>query len=123
MEFPSLDLHSLEALYGGPAQKARDFLAALLEKIDAYPDPAVWITRLSSEDVMQQLEQSDERRAAGIPQPLFGVPFAVKDNIDVANFPTTAACPDFAYTPSESATVVRRLMDAGAILIGKTNMD
>lgn len=55
--------------------------------------------------------------------PLAGIPFAVKDNIDVAGLPTTAACPSFAYVPEHSATVVSRLLEAGAILIGKTNMD
>jgi allophanate hydrolase len=55
--------------------------------------------------------------------PLFGVPFAVKDNIDVADLPTTAACPAFAHTPGASATVVARLLAAGAVLIGKTNLD
>ncbi|PSP86032.1 allophanate hydrolase [Halobacteriales archaeon QS_6_64_34] len=56
-------------------------------------------------------------------KPLYGVPFAVKDNIDYAELPTTAACPAYAYDPGESATVVERLRAAGALLIGKTNMD
>jgi allophanate hydrolase len=55
--------------------------------------------------------------------PLFGVPFAVKDNIDVAGMPTTAACPAFAYTPAATAPVVARLLEAGAVLLGKTNLD
>ena len=55
--------------------------------------------------------------------PLYGVPFAVKDNIDVAGLPTTAGCPEFAYTPEHSAHVVERLMQAGALVIGKTNLD
>jgi allophanate hydrolase len=55
--------------------------------------------------------------------PLLGVPFAVKDNIDVAGFPTTCGCPAFSYTPWESSPVVGRLMEAGAVLMGKTNMD
>ena len=55
--------------------------------------------------------------------PLYGVPFAIKDNIDLAGVPTTAACPAFAYMPQRSATVVQRLIDAGAIPIGKTNLD
>src|SRR5688500_4313017 len=65
------------------------------------------------------------RRAAGVDPtlPLAGVPFAVKDNIDVAGLPTTAGCPAYSYVPTESATVVQRLLDAGAILIGKTNLD
>ncbi|HEV8378672.1 MAG TPA: allophanate hydrolase [Tepidisphaeraceae bacterium] len=123
MQFPSLDLHTLETLYAGSTDAAADFLVNLLKRIDTYPDPAVWITRLSTDDVIEQLRQAEQCRAAGLAQPLFGIPFAVKDNIDVANYPTTAACPDFAYTPSQSATVVQRLIAAGAILIGKTNMD
>ncbi|MGH8762454.1 MAG: allophanate hydrolase [Nitrosospira sp.] len=55
--------------------------------------------------------------------PLYGIPFAIKDNIDLADVPTTAACPAFAYTPRHSARVVQRLIDAGAIPIGKTNLD
>ena len=60
-------------------------------------------------------------RSTGLP--LYGVPFAVKDNIDVAGLPTTAACPGFAYQPQQSAEVVRRLVEAGAIVVGKTNLD
>ena len=55
--------------------------------------------------------------------PLYGIPFAAKDNIDAAGFETTAACPAFAYTPEEDATTVARLKAAGAIVIGKTNLD
>ena len=55
--------------------------------------------------------------------PLYGIPFAVKDNIDLQGLPTTAACPAFSYAPTESATVVQLLIDAGAIPLGKTNMD
>ena len=55
--------------------------------------------------------------------PLYGVPIAVKDNIDAKTFETTAACPSFAYSPSKDATTVRLLRDAGAIVIGKTNLD
>ena len=55
--------------------------------------------------------------------PLYGIPFAIKDNIDLAGVPTTAACPAYAYTPCKTAAVVQRLIDAGAIPIGKTNLD
>jgi allophanate hydrolase len=65
----------------------------------------------------------EARRAAGETLPLFGLPFAVKDNIDVAGIPTTAACPAFSYTPARSAPAVQRLLDAGAIVLGKTNLD
>ena len=60
---------------------------------------------------------------SGPVRPLYGVPFAIKDNIDLAGLPTTAACPAYAYAPARSATVVQALVDAGAIPIGKTNMD
>jgi allophanate hydrolase len=56
-------------------------------------------------------------------QALFGIPYAVKDNIDVAGMPTTCACPAFAYTPERSATVVERIEAAGGLLVGKTNLD
>lgn len=56
-------------------------------------------------------------------QPLYGVPFAIKDNIDYTGLPTTAGCPAYAYDPEEDATVVEKLVDAGALLLGKTNMD
>ena len=81
--------------------------------------PHVWIQLLDP--------RGDSRlrpRAAAEPTlPLYGLPFAIKDNIDLAGVPTTVACPDFAYIPTESATIVERLIAAGAIPIGKTNLD
>ncbi len=75
----------------------------------------VWISLVTQDRVLART-----REASG---PLAGLTFAVKDNIDVAGMPTTSGCPAFAYTPSKSATVVARLEEAGAVLIGKTNMD
>ena len=80
-------------------------------------DAAVWIGRVPDEALLAQA------RAADLSLPLGGVPFAVKDNIDVAGLPTTAGCPAFAYTPAVHAPVVQRLVDAGAIVVGKTNLD
>ena len=80
-----------------------------------------WITVRDEEAVLD-----DARSIQTEPQeelPLYGVPFAVKDNIDYAGVPTTAGCPAYAYDPDDHATVVERLVDAGAILVGKTNMD
>lgn len=104
-------------------ESARERLDAALERIDRYTDPAVWISRFSSVQVYQQLADAMHRQASGADQPLLGLTFAVKDNIDVFGLPTTAACPQFAYDPKRSATVVQRLCDAGALVIGKTNMD
>jgi allophanate hydrolase len=85
-------------------------------------DPA-WIAVADFDNLTRQIEAVFQRRAEGEATPLLGVPFAVKDNIDVAGFETTAACPAFSYRPERSATVVKQLTDAGAIVIGKTNLD
>ena len=100
---------------------ARDALA----RIAAYAaiQPAVWIYRLPEDDVLGHAMRVDARLAAGEDLPLAGVPFAIKDNIDLAGVPTTAACPEFAYVPVETATVVARLIAAGAVPMGKTNLD
>jgi allophanate hydrolase len=87
----------------------------------AYADPALWITRRSDADIRADAARLAEEGPAG--RPLWGVPFAVKDNIDVAGMPTTAACPGFAYTPTTNAPAVARLLAAGALLLGKTNLD
>jgi allophanate hydrolase len=105
------------------ADDAHQRIEETLRRLDAYADNPIWIARFTRGQIKQQLESSIERQRAGIPQPLFGLPFAIKDNIDYAAVPTTAACPDFAYTPVVSATVVAKLCDAGAIAVGKTNMD
>jgi len=104
---------------------AVDEAAAALARADAYArvQPQAWITRLPDDAVLEQARRVDARLAAGEDLPLAGVPYAVKDNIDAAGLPTTAACPAFSREPAESATVVRRLQDAGAVLLGKTNLD
>ncbi|KAI1130980.1 hypothetical protein F5Y10DRAFT_234793 [Nemania abortiva] len=84
----------------------------------------VWISLATDEDITRQWENAEAARLQGHAAPLFGVPFAAKDNMDAIGFPTTAACPAFASQCAGSdATVVARLKKAGAILIGKTNMD
>ena len=100
---------------------ARDTLA----RIAAYHavQPAVWIYRLPDAEVLAMARAVDARVAAGEVLPLAGVPFAIKDNIDLAGSPTTAGCPDFAYDPAQSAGVVARLIAAGAVPVGKTNLD
>ncbi|HEY4214882.1 MAG TPA: allophanate hydrolase [Steroidobacteraceae bacterium] len=85
--------------------------------------PQAWISRATDEAVLAQAERIDRRVAAGESLPLAGVPVAIKDNIDVLGLETTAACPAFAYRPERSAPVVERLTDAGALILGKTNLD
>jgi allophanate hydrolase len=94
-------------------------LLPLAERL-AGDDPA-WIHRASAEFIAAQCQQLAGHDRASLP--LYGVPFAVKDNIDVAGLPTTAACPAFAFTAPRDATVVARLRAAGAVLVGKTNLD
>jgi allophanate hydrolase len=93
--------------------------AAAYQKIQ----PEAWISRVPEEELRQKARQIDERVAAGELLPLAGVPVAVKDNIDVAGLETTAACPAFAYRAELSAPVVERLLAAGALIVGKTNLD
>ena len=114
-----LTLADWRAAYAAGATPAT-LLAPLLAR-RAVDDPA-WIHRCDEAFIAAQLEQLAARPGA-VDLPLYGVPFAVKDNIDVAGLPTTAACPAFAHVATETATVVQRLMDAGAVLLGKTNLD
>lgn len=117
----SLDLDALGRGYAGGALTATAVAQAVLARIAAAGDDRVWITRVADGDLLARAAALDARGPTGLP--LFGVPFAVKDNIDVAGLPTTAACPDFAYEPADTATAVQRLLDAGAMLVGKTNLD
>ena len=102
----------------------RDVAATVDALLDALAapggDPAIWIARVPAGTLRAR---AAELAAGSQELPLLGVPFAVKDNIDAAGLPTTAGCPSFAYTPERSAPVVARLLAAGAILVGKTNLD
>jgi allophanate hydrolase len=100
-----------------PAQTvARSFA-----RIREHNDPAVFISLRDEKQALAEAEALSSKDATLLP--LYGVPVAVKDNIDVAGLPTTAACPAFSYMPSHDATAVARLRAAGAIMIGKTNLD
>lgn len=113
-----------EAVRSGRSTAEQVALDALA-RIEAYDavQPQAWIGRFPREAVLAAARAVDARVAAGDALPLAGVPFAVKDNIDVAGIDTTAACPPFAYRPEADAHVVRRLLEAGAVCIGKTNLD
>lgn len=100
-----------------PAETIRAVYAA----IRAHDDPALFITLRPEAEALALADALADKDRASLP--LYGVPFAVKDNIDVAGLPTTCACPDFAYRPQNSAFAVARLEAAGAIVIGKTNLD
>ena len=112
------------AVHGGrtSAVAVAEETMARIEAYDAV-QPQIWISRAARDDLVSAARAIDARVAAGEVLPLAGVPFAVKDNIDVAGFDTTAACLAFAYRPEASATVVERLLAAGALCVGKTNLD
>ena len=111
---------SLRRAYAERLLNPRDVAAEAMRRAAA-ADAAVWIHRLDEAAVLAHVDRLD---ALDFEQaPLWGVPFAIKDNIDLAGTPTTAGCPDYAYVPQRSATVVERLLAAGAVPIGKTNLD
>lgn len=115
------DRRRLTEAYAGGA-RVSDALAASMAAID--PKDPVWIGVVPEPAVLKRARSLDACTAAERARlPLFGLPFAVKDNIDLAGVPTTAACPAFAYVPERSATVVERLEAAGAVALGKTNLD
>lgn len=121
-------LHALRAQYANGELTPGAVIAQLLQRIDEIGRPEIWISRVDAATLKAQAAALDaqlasEGAAVFAKLPLLGMPFAVKDNIDVAGMPTTAACPAYAYTPPRSATVVERLQAAGAVLIGKTNLD
>jgi allophanate hydrolase len=117
----------LEAYLDG-ALSPSSCIESVLTRIEESARPEAWILRVDAAELRTQAKQLDtllaqEGRAVLDRLPLFGVPFAVKDNIDVAGLPTTAGCPAFAYIPERSAFVVEQLLRAGALLVGKTNLD
>lgn len=120
----SFDFSTLRATYRDQTMSPLAIAEEALVRIARGPE-GVWISRVPDDALRAAAATLEERRAAeGTNRmPLFGLPFAVKDNIDVAGLPTTCACPGFAYTPARSAPVVERLREAGALLVGKTNLD
>jgi allophanate hydrolase len=116
-----LGVHALGNAYCAGTLDVRQVIEEVLKRIAAAGDDKVWIARVPDDVLRAQADALHQRRGERLP--LHGIPFAVKDNIDVAGLPTTAACPGFTYDPKESAEVVQRLVDAGAIVIGKTNLD
>jgi len=118
-----LGVHSLRAAYAAGTLACRAVIEEVLARIAAAGDDKVWISRVPDSVLLAQADEFDARRDQMAELPLYGIPFAIKDNIDHAGLPTTAACPGFAYKPENSAEVVRLLVEAGAIVIGKTNLD
>jgi allophanate hydrolase len=118
-----LGLHALRSAYTRGLVDPADTVERVLARLAADGDDGVWIQRVDDDAL-----RARARELAAIPDgasrlPLYGVPFAVKDNIDVAGLPTTVACPAYAYLATTTAPCAQALLDAGALLVGKTNLD
>src|SRR5580658_3419108 len=117
-----MDIAALESAYRAGTLTPTALVEQIYKDIEKRGEKPVWITLVPKERNLQRAAELEASASAGA-MPLFGIPFAVKDNFDVESLPTTAACPAFAHHAVETATVVKRLLNAGAILIGKTNLD
>ncbi|KAL6872132.1 amidase signature enzyme [Trichoderma novae-zelandiae] len=115
----------LRGLYGEGLLVPEMVIRSVLHRIAKYDavDPAVWISRENPEDVLAVARNLSTAYSGKSIPPLFGIPFAVKDNTDVNGVVTTAACDSFAYTATSTAPAIQHLLDAGAIYIGKLNLD
>ena len=112
---------AIVAAHRAGSQSPAQTVARSFQRIREHNDPAIFISLREEKDAMAEAESLASKDASALP--LLGVPVAIKDNIDVAGMPTTAACPAYSYLPARDATVVARLRKAGAIVIGKTNLD
>lgn len=117
----SLDILTLLDGYHNHRFTPRELIALVRERIAGQPGYNAWIHCLSTAELEPYLHNLELSSPAE--KPLYGIPFSIKDNLDLAGIPTTAGCPDYAYVPEESAFVVQQLIEAGAIPVGKTNLD
>lgn len=116
-----LNIKDLRAKYLSGEVTVKEVISSIFEKIEKTRDYNIWIYTLTEEELTPYLKNLENKNIEELP--LYGIPFAIKDNIDLVGIPTTAACPEFSYTPKKSAFVVEKLIEAGAIPIGKTNLD
>lgn len=119
--FPErLTIQWLKSSYENGSITPLEVAEYIVQKAEEYKDYHIWIR----EPVLEQIKAYiDKLPKDSSKLPLWGIPFAIKDNIDLENIPTTAACEDFSYLPKENSTVVEKLIQAGAVPIGKTNLD
>ncbi|WP_028550237.1 allophanate hydrolase [Paenibacillus sp. UNC451MF] len=116
-----LTIESLKALYAGGVLTPAQVIQEIITRVHEDAEMNIWITPPRLEIIQSYVERLMQMNPEEYP--LWGIPFAIKDNIDMAGVPTTAGCDAYAYTPERHATIVERLIDAGAIPLGKTNLD
>ena len=117
----SLNINDIHERYRAGLITPQDLCIDIKAYIESARDYNVWIYVLTDEEIKPYLDALKDKAIDELP--LYGVPFAIKDNIDLAGIPTTAACEEYSYIPTKSAFAVQCLIDAGAIPIGKTNLD
>lgn len=117
----NLNIKDLKAKYLSGETTVKEVVSSIFSKIEQTRDYNIWIYTLNEEELSPYLKNLENKNPKDLP--LYGIPFAIKDNIDLVGIPTTAACPEFSYIPKKSAFVVEKLIQAGAIPIGKTNLD
>ena len=117
----NLSISNLQSAYKNGSLTPKQVVENILERSNEFTEHNIWIHQLSMEEIQPYLDHLDNQDINTLP--LYGIPFAIKDNIDLAGIATTAACPAFSKTAEKSAFVVEQLINAGAIPIGKTNMD
>src|SRR5688572_11673093 len=113
------DLSALVAATRSGTVSVADVVEAVLEALPLARRPEAWLAKVSPDALRSRARELDARRGEASSLALYGVPFAIKDNIDVAGLATTAGCPAYAYMPEATAPVVELLLDAGAVLVGK----
>lgn len=117
----SLSIEDIHQQYKNGSLTPQALLADIKTRIEKYPNHNIWIHVLDDTELASHLSRLEDKEIDELP--LFGIPFAIKDNIDLAGVPTTAGCTEYSYIPEQSAFTVQLLLDAGAIPIGKTNLD
>ncbi|MEO1623388.1 MAG: amidase family protein, partial [Cyanobacteria bacterium J06632_3] len=121
-----LTISNLQQQYAKGKQTPTDVVEAIIAELEARGDDGIWTYQLTKEALRSRahfLEALSLENGADKTLPLWGIPFSVKDCIDVATLPTSAGCPGFVYTATRTNPAVQQLLDAGAILVGKTNLD
>ena len=124
MDMLNLEIQHLRRAYADGQLTPPDVVENIHDRLKTQDEDGVWILVVSKEEMLKRARELEAMDPSDRDcYPLFGLPFSVKDCIDVAGLPTTAGCPDFAYIPEKTNLAVARALGAGAILIGKTNLD
>ena len=116
-----LSINWLKKMYVNNKISPKEVVLEIINRAQRDKEMNIWITPPRFENIRPYIDKLKNTNPNSLP--LWGIPFAIKDNIDLENIETTAGCPEYVYTPLKSAEVVKKLIEAGAIPVGKTNLD